>query len=39
MYVNYEMFMRSREGYFSVYFPSCAAAREIYTQNNTRVGA
>ena len=29
MYSRGELLMRSREGYFGVYFPSCAATREI----------
>ena len=33
-----ELFQRSWEGYFCVYFPSCEAAVEINTKNNTRVG-
>ena len=32
MYSRGELFMRSREGYFGVYFPSCAATREINTK-------
>ena len=32
MYSRGERFMRSREGYFDVYFPSCAATREINTK-------
>ena len=32
MYSSYELFQRSREGYFGVYFPSCEAAREISTK-------
>ena len=32
IYVRGELFMRSREGYFGVYFPSCAATREINTK-------
>ena len=32
MYSNGELFMRPREGYFGVYFPSCAATREINTK-------
>ena len=32
MYSRGELFVRSREGYFGVYFPSCAATREINTQ-------
>ena len=31
MYVRYEMFMRSREGYFGAYFPSYTAARRALT--------
>ena len=27
-----ELFTRSREGYFGVYFPSCEATRKIYTK-------
>ena len=37
MYSSGELFMRSREGYFDVYFPSCEATREIKHQNNTLV--
>ena len=29
MYSSGEMFMRSRDGYFVVYFPSCSSTREI----------
>ena len=32
MYSRGELFMRSREGYFGVYVPSCAATREINTK-------
>ena len=32
MYSRGELFMRSREGYFGVYFPSCAATKEINTK-------
>ena len=32
MYSSEELFMRSREGYFGVYFPSCATIREINTK-------
>ena len=32
MYVLAWLFMRSREGYFGVYFPSCVATREINTK-------
>ena len=32
MYSSDELFQRSREGYFGVYFPSCEAAREINTK-------
>ena len=32
MYSSGKLFMRSREGYFGVYFPSCAATREINTK-------
>ena len=32
MYSRGELFMRSREGYFGVYFLSCAATREINTK-------
>ena len=32
MYSSGELFMSSREGYFGVYFPSCAATREINTK-------
>ena len=32
MYSNYELFQRSREGYFGVYFPSCETTREINTK-------
>ena len=39
MYLSDELFQRSREGYFAVYFPSCKATREINTKNNTRVSA
>ena len=31
MYSCGELFMRSREGYFGVYFPSCAATKKINT--------
>ena len=31
-YSRGELFMRSREGYFGVYFPSCVATREINTK-------
>ena len=37
MYSSDELFQRSREGYFGVYFPSCEATREINTKNYTRV--
>ena len=46
MYLSDELFQRSREGYFGVYFPGCEATREINTkitlewaqkQFNTRV--
>ena len=33
-----ELFMRSREDYFGVYFPSCEPSREN-NKNNTRMGA
>ena len=39
MYSHGELFMCSQEGYFSVYFPSSEATREINTKNNTRVSA
>ena len=39
MYSSDELFQRSREGYFGVYFPSCEATREINIKNNTRVSA
>ena len=32
MYSSGELFMRSREGYFGVYFPSCEATRETNTK-------
>ena len=32
MYSSDELFQRSREGYFGVYFPSCEATREINTK-------
>ena len=32
MYSRGELFMRSREGYFGVYFPSCVATMEINTK-------
>ena len=32
MYSRGELFLRSREGYFGVYIPSCAATREINTK-------
>ena len=32
MYSRGELFMRSREGYFGVYFPSCAATSEMNTK-------
>ena len=32
MYSRGELFMRSRECYFGVYFPSCTATREINTK-------
>ena len=32
MYLSDKLFQRSREGYFSVYFPSCEATREINTK-------
>ena len=32
MYLSEELFQRSREGYFGVYFPSCEATREINTK-------
>ena len=32
MYFSGELFMRSRKGWFGVYFPNCAATREINTQ-------
>ena len=32
MYSRGKLFMRSREGYFGVYFPSCAPTREINTK-------
>ena len=32
MYSRGELFMRSREGYVGVYFPSCTATREINTK-------
>ena len=33
MYSSEELFERSREGYFGVYFPSCEAMREINIKN------
>ena len=33
MYSSGKLFMRSREGYFGVYFPSCEAKSEINTKN------
>ena len=42
MYSSDELFQRSREGNFCVYFLSCEATREIntkITKNNTRVSA
>ena len=38
MYSGDELFQRSREGYFGVYFPSCEAKRVINAKNKTRVG-
>ena len=32
MYLSSELFMRSKEGYFGVYFPSFEATREITTK-------
>ena len=32
MYSSEELFQRSREGYFGVYFPSCEATSEINTK-------
>ena len=32
MYSSDELFQRSRDGYFGVYFPSCEATREIITK-------
>ena len=39
MYSSNELFQRSREGYFCVYFPSCEATMDINAKNNNRVGA
>ena len=39
MYSSDELFQRSGEGYFGVYFLSCEATREINTKKHTRVSA
>ena len=32
MYSSDELFQRSREGYFGVFFPGCEATREVNTK-------